>query len=196
MWLWGIFYGLMNNCWNCKGAMPEKQIFCPTCKAICENYSGTYFELFSLPEKLIVNLDILELKYLEIQRLTHPDKYADKSLTEQMHAINFTALLNTAYETLQDVVKLAVYVLKNKGVDALPETGHKTPPELMMKSFEMHEALEDLKSLDALKAFKKKTEEEQKALVEALELDIQKDNLQQAQQKTVELKFFKPSLKN
>lgn len=175
--------------------MPQSEIFCPTCKALCDNYSGTYFELFSLPEKLIVNLEILELKYLELQRLTHPDKFADKSLTEQMQSINFTALLNIAYDTLQSPVKTAVYVLTNKGIDALPERGNKTPPELMMKSFEMHEALEDVTDLESLKALKKNIEAEQKVLIEALEQDIHKEKLQDAQKKTVELKFLQTFFK-
>lgn len=180
----------MNHCWNCKGSFEKASVFCPTCGAICGAYSGDYFDLFGLEAGVNVDILALEMAYLDLQKKTHPDHFALKSLTEQMQAIEFTALLNQAYETLQSPLKTAVYLLKQQGIDALPERGGDTPPQLMMKSFEMHECLDDIESLEALRAYKKQIEAEEKELIEALAADIRNASFAQAVEKTVELKFM------
>jgi molecular chaperone HscB len=88
------------------------------------DFSKNYFELFGLPVGYIVDGAELSERYRELQRIVHPDRYANASDQERRLSIQGAALINEAYDTLKDPVARGSYLLGLHGVemDALNES--------------------------------------------------------------------------
>jgi len=76
-----------------------------------------FFELFGLDASFDLDLQLLSERYRELQREHHPDRHAHKGEREQRLAVQATAHLNEAFETLKTPLLRAQYLLKLEGVD-------------------------------------------------------------------------------
>ena len=65
-----------------------------------------HFALFDLQPSFRLDLDQLAARYRELARQVHPDRFADAGEREQRHAIERSANLNEAYQTLKHPQKL------------------------------------------------------------------------------------------
>ena len=88
------------------------------------DFSKNFFELFGLPVGFIVDTDALAERYRELQRVIHPDRYANASEQERRLSIQGASRINEAFETLKDPIARAGYLLSLHGVemDAQKET--------------------------------------------------------------------------
>lgn len=100
-----------------------------------------YFQLFNLPEQYFLDESALRGVYRELQRKTHPDKFADASKQEQLLAVQYAATINDAYDVLTSPLKRAMYMLTLRGVD-LDEQGGSMDPAFLMEQMELREELE------------------------------------------------------
>ena len=119
----------------------------------------TYFELFSLPRHLQIDLAALEKTFYAQSRRLHPDRFAAKPREEQEAALAASSQLNDAYRTLRDPIARTEYLLSLEGVqleeqsraatDAAKAAGTEkkqvAPPDLLEEAFELNMALEELK---------------------------------------------------
>ncbi len=110
------------------------------------DFSKNYFELFGLPVGYIVDGAELSERYRELQRIVHPDRFANASDHERRLSIQGAALINEAYETLKDPVARGGYLLGLHGVemDALNESTHDM--EFLMQQMELREELEGVRN--------------------------------------------------
>ena len=74
-----------------------------------------HFALFELQPGFNLDLDQLAVRYRELARGVHPDRFADASEREQRLALEQSASLNEAYQTLKSPAKRARYLLALKG---------------------------------------------------------------------------------
>jgi molecular chaperone HscB len=88
------------------------------------DFSKNYFELFGLPVDFIVDSDSLAERYRELQRVIHPDRYANASEQERRLSMQGASRINEALETLKDPITRASYLLTLHGIemDARKET--------------------------------------------------------------------------
>jgi molecular chaperone HscB len=70
-----------------------------------------YFALFGLAIGFSLDNTALAGRYRELQRQYHPDRFAHHP-EEQQKAVQWSAQLNTAYDTLNNPVKRASYLLE------------------------------------------------------------------------------------
>jgi len=100
-----------------------------------------YFEMFGLPVGFIVDNAALATHYRELQRVVHPDRYAQGSAQEQRLSLQQATLVNEAYNTLKNPLKRAQYLLLLHGIDtnAMQETTKDTA--FLMQQLELREAL-------------------------------------------------------
>jgi molecular chaperone HscB len=103
-----------------------------------------YFDFFSLPHQLNVDLQDLERRFHALSRQHHPDRYTLRSREEQQQALDATALLNDAYRTLRDPIKRAEYLLKEHGFDIGEQKSNNVPPELLEEVFALNMAIEEM----------------------------------------------------
>lgn len=101
-----------------------------------------YFQLFGLTEQFDIDLAQLSSAYRDIQRNTHPDKFAHASQRDQLLSMQYTANVNDAYEILTSPLKRATYILKLRGVDLAEDHSTDMDPEFLMQQIEMREELE------------------------------------------------------
>ena len=123
MWLWRKLYSLTQN----------------------------YFELFNLPEKFEIDLEMLQENFRAIQKEIHPDRFATSSENEKVQSIIKSTLANDAYQTLKSPIKRAKYILSlHKSVEKIT-----LPPDFLMQQMEWEEHFETIeKNSSELTEFK------------------------------------------
>ena len=103
-----------------------------------------YFELFAIPVDYNVDLATVNKNYLELQRAVHPDRHANASSRDKLLAVQNTAEINDALQTLKHPVKRAEYMLSELGVDIRAEQQTLQDPLFLMQQMELREELEEL----------------------------------------------------
>lgn len=118
-----------------------------------------YFEFFSLPRKLTIDVPALEKSFYAQSRRLHPDRFAAKPIEEQEAALAQASLLNDAYRTLKDPIARTEYLLKLEGVELEEQSQRATesakaagtqkkqliPPELLEEVFELNMQLQEMR---------------------------------------------------
>ena len=102
-----------------------------------------FFELFGLSAAFDIDLTDLTQRYRGLARELHPDRYASGSGQERRLALQMTALLNQAHQTLKDPIARAAYLLQLRGVELGNDTDTKMDPEFLADQIELRERLDD-----------------------------------------------------
>ncbi|WP_105187839.1 co-chaperone HscB [Pseudoalteromonas sp. T1lg48] len=105
-----------------------------------------YFELFSIPVNYDVDLQEIGVRYLELQRAAHPDRHSGGSEREKLLAVQKTAEINDALQTLKHPLKRAEYMLAELGVEIRGEQQTLQDPMFLMQQMELREELEDIRA--------------------------------------------------
>jgi molecular chaperone HscB len=122
--------------------------------------SQTYFEIFSLPTHLVIDLVALEKSFYTLSRKLHPDRFANKSPNEQAAALTASSRLNDAYRTLKDPIARTEYLLKLEGFEMEEQSKSATeharaagttkqqivPADLLEEVFELNMQLEEMRA--------------------------------------------------
>lgn len=106
--------------------------------------SQNYFDMFGLAVDFAVDSKILAANYRKLQTTFHPDKFAHASDTEQRRALQTSALINQAYETLKQPTKRAAYMLELSEGSVRREHTMRPDPEFLMQQIEWRETLMDI----------------------------------------------------
>ena len=105
-----------------------------------------YFELFDLETSFFISDSILKDSYRrEIARF-HPDKFASKTDSEKLQALQNASLLNTAFESIKSPLSRASYLLKLEGVDPFDEKDTSMEQDFLTSQIELREELELIES--------------------------------------------------
>ena len=110
-----------------------------------------YFELFNLPEKFQIDLEMLQENYRAIQKEIHPDRFATSSENEKVQSMIKSTQANDAFQTLKSPIKRAKYILSlHKSVEKIT-----LPPDFLMQQMEWEEHFETIeKNSSELTKFK------------------------------------------
>ena len=103
-----------------------------------------YFELFNIPVSFDVDLSVLPQTYQQLQRLTHPDKFASGSEQEKLVAIQKNAQVNDAYSVLKSPLSRAEYLLSLRGIDLQHEQQTIKDTAFLMQQMEWREELAEI----------------------------------------------------
>lgn len=60
-----------------------------------------YFTLFGLPARYQIDTQALSLRFQDLQRQYHPDKFANGTQAQQLAAVQQSATINQAWQTLR-----------------------------------------------------------------------------------------------
>ena len=103
-----------------------------------------YFELFNIPVSFDVDLSVLPQTYQQLQRLTHPDKFASGSEQQKLVAVQKNAQVNDAYSVLKSPLSRAEYILSLRGIDLQHEQQTIKNTAFLMQQMEWREELADI----------------------------------------------------
>lgn len=104
-----------------------------------------YFELFAIPTQFEVDLECVNARYLELQKILHPDRHASLGAQEQLIAVQKTAELNDAFQVIKQPLKRAEYMLAEKNIDIRAEQQTLQDPEFLMQQMELREQLSEIR---------------------------------------------------
>jgi molecular chaperone HscB len=125
---------------------------------------NTYFEIFSLPPHLVIDLAALEKSFYALSRRLHPDRFASKSPAEQAAALAESSRLNDAYRTLKDPIARTEYLLELEGVELEEQSKSATeaarasgtakkqivPEDMLEEAFELNMQLEEMRAANKM----------------------------------------------
>ena len=107
-----------------------------------------YFELFGLPIGFQVDTQKLRAAFMEIQKASHPDKFAQGDLEEQEAALEQSSLANKGYTLLNQKERILPYVLEIQGI-LTPDEKYALEPSFLMEMMEFNEAWMDAEDVTA-----------------------------------------------
>jgi molecular chaperone HscB len=94
-----------------------------------------------------VDLAQLGLRYRQLQKELHPDRYAGASAHEQRLAVQYSALINQAYTTLRKPLSRVVYLLELSGMSSKEIAEQHIDGGFLIMQMELREKLESLEGL-------------------------------------------------
>jgi len=153
-----------------------------------------YFELFDLETSFFISDSILKDSYRrEIARF-HPDKFASKTDSEKLQALQNTSLLNTAFESIKSPLNRASYLLKLEGVDPFDEKDTAMEHDFLTSQIELREELELIESkkeTDQLEDFIDRIESHVQSKIEVISNAFKDCNdVLEIKKEVRELKFY------
>ena len=114
------------------------------------NFQSNDFELFNLEQKFKQSSAAIELRWKELQREAHPDKFVMQGTAAQRVAMQWSVRINEAYRRLKDPQSRAAYLCELNGVPVNAENSTVMPAEFLMLQIEWREALNDATTLENL----------------------------------------------
>lgn len=109
--------------------------------------SPDYFALFGLEPEFDVDLEQLSLRYRELQKLAHPDRFAHGTSQERLVSVQQAALINEAYQVLRDPLQRARYLLARRGAN-FDDTDTRMDAAFLMEQMALREALAEVSGAD------------------------------------------------
>ncbi|MCW9033113.1 MAG: Fe-S protein assembly co-chaperone HscB [Alphaproteobacteria bacterium] len=178
-------------CWSCKGPVNEGNPFCGTCEAVQSPGQINHFVRFGLPVVYRIDESELDLKYFELQRMLHPDRFVAKGGAEKALSQQQAISLNDAYETLKDPQRRADYMVHLFGTEVLPEGCNLVnDQELLMEAMEMREALLEAETADEVMSVGQRAFDDIKICIEDLADAFDLHNYGEACRLTTRLKYL------
>jgi molecular chaperone HscB len=114
------------------------------------NLSSTDFELFAVPAQFAQDREQLDIRWKELQREAHPDKFAAQGAAAQRVAMQWSVRINEAYQRLKAPIRRAAYLCELNGAAINAENNTAMPADFLMQQMELREALEEAQSEENL----------------------------------------------
>lgn len=103
-----------------------------------------YFTLFGLPVHYAIDATSLSTRYQDLQRQFHPDKFASHPQADQLAALQQSATINQAWQTLRHPLNRAEYLLSLHGFDLANEQHTVRDTAFLMEQLELREELDEI----------------------------------------------------
>ena len=155
---------------------------------------ANHFEVFDLPIAFEIDNQLLAQRYRELQRTVHPDNYAQASERDRRLAMQKSAQVNEAFQTLKDPLARGRYLLQLQGIDTNEANDMAMDPEFLMMQMELREELASIKRqsqpLEALSRFLQRLEQQLQQLTATLSQQFTQQNWQSARDSVRQWQFF------
>ncbi len=103
------------------------------------------FALFGLKPTFEIDGQQLAETFRSLQRVVHPDRFANASDQERRQSVEQAAAVNDAYQVLRDPVLRGRSLLALRGVDAKEDAGTFQDTAFLMEQMELRERLGDIR---------------------------------------------------
>lgn len=105
--------------------------------------AATDFELFGVPKRFAQDRAALDVRWKQLQREAHPDKFAAQSAASQRLAMQWSVRINEAYQRLKDPLKRAAYLCELAGAPINANDNTAMPAAFLMQQMGWRESLEE-----------------------------------------------------
>ncbi|MFM7330279.1 MAG: Fe-S protein assembly co-chaperone HscB [Brachymonas sp.] len=139
------------------------------------NLQSTDFELFAVPQAFAQDRTQLDMRWKELQKEAHPDKFAAQGAAAQRIAMQWSVRINEAYQRLRDPVQRAAYLCELNGAPINAESNTAMPAAFLMQQMELREALEDAATEENLDEISQQVSDIKRDMLSETERLIDKD---------------------
>jgi len=141
------------------------------------NLQDNDFALFGLKQAFAQDRTVVDVRWKELQREAHPDKFASHGPAAQRVAMQWSVRINEAYQRLKDPLKRAAYLCELAGFPIQAHSNTAMPPQFLMQQMEWREALDDAGDVDAVENLLTDVQAARKSLLQqcAQDLDERQD---------------------
>ena len=157
------------------------------------NITENYFALFNLPVAYDLDSQLLSERYRQLQRSYHPDRFASASAQERRLSIQYSALINQAFTTLQSPLERAQYLLQLRNGEQSEPQGE-MDPAFLMQQMQLRESLGQVREqenpLGALEQLAQQVAESLGNLQQQFGAALEGDDLQRARILFTEMQFL------
>ena len=143
-----------------------------------------YFALFGLPIGFQVDTNKLRAAFMDIQRASHPDKFAQSNSFEQEEALERSALANKGFSLLNNKDQILPYVLELKGI-ITPDEKYALSPDFLMEMMELNEAWMEADDETAKKSILDQIKAIQDEILEPIKSYLEMDQIDSIAQETM-----------
>jgi molecular chaperone HscB len=135
------------------------------------------FELFGLAQLFKQDRAELDLRWKDLQRQAHPDKFSAQGAAAQRIAMQWSVRINEAYQRLKDPLKRAAYLCELNGAAINAENNTAMPAAFLMQQMQWREDLDDAVTAEGLERINLDCAKFQRELLKTIEhlLDSSKD---------------------
>jgi molecular chaperone HscB len=170
------------------------------------DFKKNYFELFGVDAKFSTDAKVISEKYLELQRKSHPDKFANVSAAEQRVSVQFSSYVNKAYQTLKSPLLRAEYLLELAGYPVNSDSMTIKDGQFLMAQMDSRESLSELSddvvsgqidvmaATHRLEVFLAEANKDHAELMALFEAAYNKEQYIEAQQSVAKLHFVEKML--
>ena len=116
----------------------------PSIEAVLDLRSS-YFELFGVTESYDCDRNAIQGRYLDLQRIVHPDRFVGLGERGQRLAVQYAAFVNEAYDTLCSPLKRALYLLELSDHPVNVEKNTVMDAGFLMEQMSLREDLGDVR---------------------------------------------------
>ena len=153
--------------------------------------SSDFFTLFDLPIQFELDVQQLTARYRDLQRTVHPDKFADAPERDRRLALQQSAHINEAFNTLKSPLSRGRYLLQLKGIDNTQEQQNTAMDgAFLMQQMELREALAEVKEITQLNDFLTQLDQQTQSLLKDLAQQCLDEAYTQASDTVRKLQFF------
>jgi len=141
------------------------------------NLRSDDFALFDLPCRFAQDSDVIQARWKQLQKQTHPDRFASEGAAAQRLAMQWSVRINEAYQRLKNPLARAAYLCELHDIPIAAEDNTAMPAAFLMQQMEWREALADAETEAALAALARQTQAAHTAALENLQtlIDEQQD---------------------
>ena len=135
-----------------------------------------YFEFFGLPIGFQVDTQKLRAAFMEIQKASHPDKFAQGTTEEQEVALEQSSLANKGFTLLNQKERILPYVLEILGI-LTPEEKYALEPDFLMEMMDLNEAWMDAEDEQGKQAIMDQVEQLKKEIYAPIKSYMEMDQI-------------------
>jgi len=114
------------------------------------NLQSSDFELFGIPMRFAQERAALDLRWRDLQREAHPDRFSAQGAAAQRVALQWSVRINEAYQRLKDPLRRAAYLCELNGAPVNAENNMAMPTDFLMQQMAWRESLDEAASPGAL----------------------------------------------
>lgn len=156
--------------------------------------NSNFFELFSLPAGFEIDDSVLSENYRALQREFHPDRFANADSASRRQAMQMSAHINEAFETLKNPLLKSRYLLELQAVSVNQDRDTTSDTGFLMQQMEFREQMEEVENqadpLEAADKLRDVIQSENESLLKLFRGEYEQDSFEAAKQTWLKLQFY------
>ncbi|KAM4809910.1 iron-sulfur cluster co-chaperone protein HscB [Rhinophrynus dorsalis] len=178
-------------CWSCQTEVGRSELFCPSCTSLQPpDESKDFFQVLDCKRTFNIDIQELQRKYRNLQRLLHPDFFSKKSQAKRNMSEKQSTLVNKAYHTLLSPLKRGIYLLSLRGITFKEGADSGVDADFLFEILELNQTLNDTNTIAEIEEIGNFVDGQCESLTEEVRNAFQQGALEEAKILLAKLKYF------